>query len=479
MINSINKTRNCYLYFYYFIFIIILSNINYIKSTIYLPFKTRTKNPSSDIFFSQYLCTNFEMGTPPQRIVAEVDFTEIDFHLSYTRRYIDLSYNRSLSRSYKNTTNYHISTNNFLSGCRANETFYFITSDNLATKNEYKNIPFFMSTASNQKFGAVLAFAISYKGLRNFVYSLKYGGAINSYTWTMQFNNLNEGVIIIGNEPHIYNNSYYDENKLKYTKIYRESNLLFSWCFEFNKVKSGDEIINLIFNNKNFLLGIIRPDINGIISPWEYYLNLKNTFFEKYFLNNICKEVSVYEKNISNNEFYNEQKIEYIKIECLQEKFDNNDINNLPKFQIDNIPLNFSFIFSGNDLFLKENEKYIFQIYFTNVSYWYLGRIFLYKYQLIYNEDNKLIGFYTGKKEKQFIEKKENNFFKISLIIIISLFFLFLLFVIYKKIKIIILKNSKKNAKELEEDFSYKKNELDDDDNFDNNKENAIINKNE
>ena len=154
------------------------------------------------------------------------------------------------------------------------------------------------------------------------------------------------------------------------------------------------------------------------------------------------------------------------------------DINNLPVLKIMNIPLNYSFCFSGNDLFLNDNDKYIFQIYVSNISYWYLGRLFLYKYQLIFNEDNKLIGFYTGKKEID-ETNKNNNFFKVSLIVIISLFGIFLFFVFYKKIKIIILKNSKKNAKELEEDFSYKTKDLYDDNNNSNNNENELFNKND
>ena len=421
----------------FFILIIMLSNINNINSIIYLPFETKTKDFSTDNFFSQYLSTYFEMGTPPQFIEAELDFQEMDFHLSYTRRYITFSYNKSLSSTYINTTNYHISTNNFLSGCRANETFYFYSNEKFSKKTEYKNIPFFMSTSSNQKFGAVLAFAISYKGLRNFVYSLKYGKAINSYTWTLQFNDINSGLLIIGDEPHMYNDSYYDGNKLKYTKIYKDRNLLFSWCFELNKIKIGDDVVDLNINDKNVFLNIIRPEIGGLVAPWEYYLELKNIFFEKYFENNVCKEISFLEKNISK--------------------------------------INYSFIFTGDDLFLEENDnKYTFQIYFANVSYWYIGRLFLYKYQLIFNEDNKLIGFYTGKKEINI--SRINTAFKVCLIIIIALFCLFLSFVFYKKLKMTLLKKTKKNARELEEDFSYKKSDSDDDDA---NNDNLLFNKNE
>ena len=361
-----------------------------------------------------------------------------------------------------------LSTNNFISGCRANETFYFYNTEKLREKNEYKNIPFFMSTATDQKYGAVLAFAISYKGLRNFVYSLKYGKAINSYTWTLQFNDLNNGLLIIGDEPHMYNDTFYDGNKLKYTKIYNDKNLLSNWCFELNKIKIGNDSVNLNINNKNnVLLNVIRPDLEGLIAPWEYYISLKNIFFGKYLENNICKEISFLEKNISNNDFYNSEKIEFYKIECIKDKFGVNDIKNLPLIQFENIPINYSFIFSGDDLFLQETDnKYIFQIYFANVSYWYIGRLFLYKYQLIFNEDNKLIGFYTGKKENNI--SKMNIAFKICLIIFIFLFCLFLFFVFYKKIKIILLKNSKKNALELEEDFTYKK-DSDEDDKYNDN----------
>ena len=124
-----NQRRNFIIknnsFIYFLSIILFISNINKINSVIYLPFKTRTKNILSDEFFSKYLSTNFAMGTPPQNIEAEIDFQEMDFHLSYTRKYLSFSYDKSLSSSYINTTKYDISTNNFLSGCRANESFYF------------------------------------------------------------------------------------------------------------------------------------------------------------------------------------------------------------------------------------------------------------------------------------------------------------------------------------------------------------------
>ena len=457
--------------FYISFIIISLSSFKPIQSVIYLPFTTKEKLPLSDPFFGLYLSTQFEVGTPPQLISAEIDFQEMDFHLSYTRKYMPLSYNKSLSRTYINTTKYHISTDNFLSGCRANESFYFYINDKLNQKKEYKNVPFFMSTATNQKFCAVLGFEISWKGLRNFVVSLKYAKVINSYTWTLSFNDINNGLLIIGDEPHAYDNTF-DENKLRYTKIYKENNL-FSWCFEFNKILSGNNIIN----KNNILLGIIRPEIQGIVAPIEYYENIKNNFFEKYITNNICKESYIYEKNISITSFYNEQKIKYIKIECLSNKFGINDINNFPILNFINIPLNYSFILKGNDLLLKDDDKYIFQIYLSNVSYWYIGRVFLSKYQLVFNEDNKLIGFYTGKKEKN-DDSYNNTFFKVCFIIIITFFCIFLFLMLYKRLTFLWFNKSKMTAKELEDDFSYKKSDIIDENN-NNDGENALFEKND
>ena len=86
---------------------------------------------------------------------------------------------------------------------------------------------------------------------------------------------------------------------------------------------------------------------------------------------------------------------------------------------------------------------------------WKLGRIFLLKYQMIFDDDNSLIGFYNH------IEKKEINTNKNIYVSIVKYFILgfaiiiivFLAFIIYKKINI--LNTRKKLANELEDDFMY------------------------
>ena len=165
--------------------------------------------------------------------------------------------------------------------------------------------------------------------------------------------------------------------------------------------------------------------------------------------------------------------MKFYKIQCDKNKFNINDIKLFPSLKFMSITLNYTFIFEGKDLFMENNEKYIFQIYISDIKYWILGRIFLYKYQLIFNEDNKLIGFYTDMNASNSNNRNGLIFFEIIIIIIVSIFSLFLLFILYKKIRLI---NKRKNyANELEEDFSYKKN---DNENYKDNKGNLLFENN-
>ena len=425
--------------------IINISNLLKISALIVLPFNIKIQNEQNDEFFSKYISTKFEIGEPPQSIEADINFQESDFQLSYTRKYMPYSYNKSQSRTYINTTLYRITTKNFLSGCKANETFYFYKEEELKNKQKYENIPFFMPTNADKLFNAILGFDLSSMGMRGFVASLKNAKAINSYTWTLKFNSLENGLLIIGNEPHIYDHSY-DESKLKYTKIYISKNL-YAWSCTFSSIKIGEIV------DKNHLIAIFRPDIKGLIAPEDYFENLNKTFLNKYINDKICQKIEIYEKNISNNDYYDNQKMKFYKIECDKNKFNANDANRFPSLQFINIPLNYSFIFKGNELFKEEKDKFIFQIYIGDIDYWYFGRIFLLKYQMIFNEDSKLIGFYSGMKEIG--NNKSNIILKIILVLLFFLFFIILVIVLFMKISQ--LNKNKKYANELDDDISYKK----------------------
>ena len=101
-------------------------------------------------------------------------------------------------------------------------------------------------------------------------------------------------------------------------------------------------------------------------------------------------------------------------------------------------------------MFIENNNKIYFLIFFNKYSRdsWILGEVFFKKYQLIFEQDKKIIGFYYKIKDKNnFL-----NFNKILNIILIVVILIFIVIFIYKY-----LKNNKRkfHANELKENFEY------------------------
>ncbi len=100
---------------------------------------------------------------------------------------------------------------------------------------------------------------------------------------------------------------------------------------------------------------------------------------------------------------------------------------------------------------MKFNGKIYFLIYFSELygDNWELGEIFLKKYYMCFDQDNKRIGYYF--KEK----KKKEFFFSFPWILVFSLFLIILLmgyiiFYLFRKMKI-----RRKRANELDDGFDY------------------------
>ena len=80
--------------------------------------------------------------------------------------------------------------------------------------------------------------------------------------------------------------------------------------------------------------------------------------------------------------------------------------------------------------------------------------MFLKKYQIIFDDDNGLIGFYKSKIiNKEGKTQTMSNALKIAILFVIGSFFIFLSFLIYKKINVLVKR--KKLANELEDEFMY------------------------
>ena len=112
-----------------------------------------------------------------------------------------------------------------------------------------------------------------------------------------------------------------------------------------------------------------------------------------------------------------------------------------------NIEMKYYFELNYNDLFIKEDDKYYFIIAFFNyeINYWILGRPFLKKFQIIFDQEKKLIGFY----------QKEINF---SILILILLGIVIIILILYI-MKFALKKNKRIKANELLDDFDYSNDE--------------------
>jgi hypothetical protein len=251
---------------------------------------------------------------------------------------------------------------------------------------------------------------------------------------------LNEGIIVIGSAPHEYDKTQ-NEKDLKYINIFSDEDKSY-W----NIYYDYDPHNNNYTMSQNIKV-IMSPTALGIIAMYNYLTVIEYIFFQKYYDNNICEKAII--------SFDNKH---YFKIICYKDAFTEEDINKFPPLYLYNKFFDYLFVLNGKELFNGENDdKYEFQILIeigsTNTE-WKLGRIFLSKYQIIFDNDNGFIGFYTPSPKIDVIDNKKNNLFLKILIISLSvLLLLFLLFILYKKFKF--LTKRKTFANELEDNFMY------------------------
>jgi hypothetical protein len=247
-----------------------------------------------------------------------------------------------------------------------------------------------------------------------------------------------------------------------------------------------DEISS--FNNKEkyFLQKTTRTNIilniGVIIGTNEYMQFIMNHYFNKYINNN-----STCEMNFTSDDFFNS----FIIIACN----DNEDFNikEFPPLIFYIKSENITFEFTYKDLFkpVYNNKYYLFLLFIKRQSgwkkvsglpAWYLGRIFMNKYQFVFDGDNKKVGYYkmpipegkeTPKKTDEIItddinieggkNKPVDIIFIIFFGVILTIIIVAVIIVLYECLK---NKKRKKRANELidEDDYSNEANNPNDED---------------
>ena len=428
---------------YIFGFILIILNIIPIINIIVLPFEIKTKPKQNlDDVKEYYIYSTIDMGEPSQKINCEINFDISDYFMTYTPKNVEPTFNSSLSKTFVQTSKNRISSSSFRGGFWASDNFYFYTDLNCKNKEKFESVNVVYPPEENRLTACEIGLQSSHSfgKYQNIIHILKSKQITNNYIWTMKFNNLNNGIIVIGAAPHEYDRVRYNESELKYVNTFSDSDKLY-WCLYFKY-----DPVNNFTLSKNIKVRI-TPKILGIVATYYYLTVVEELYFKKYYEKKVC-EKKIFSFGNSN----------YFKITCSKDDFTSHDIEQFPSLNLHNIAFNYSFVLNGKELFTEEDDKIEFQIIIeigSAKTEWKLGRIFLLKYQIVFDDDNSLIGFY-----KPNIKENNNNgdtigmiILKVFILFFVVSIFLFLVFLFYKKISF--LTKRKKMANELEDDFMY------------------------
>ena len=218
-------------------------------------------------------------------------------------------------------------------------------------------------------------------------FSFKYTNNENA----RNINDLNEGLFIIGIQ------SYEKDKNVEMDSIY-VSQLTYG-----TKVGWKFDIYNIFIGNKYFdfddLEIEINPEIDGFQITPEFFQKLNEYFFQDYYSKGICEnEMIKYDR--------------YIVIYCYADKFLKKDIDNFPELIFYKNQINYNFTFTGNELFQQIEDKLYFKM-ITNLEIYnkdiIFGKLFLKKYQVIFNSDYKSISFYRNNNNNIFGQNNKGN----------------------------------------------------------------------
>ena len=402
-----------------------------------IPFHTKEETINSeDIYTSTQLKNSeiikIEIGEPKKEIPIIIKFNEFSFFIS-GKLVPENKYNEENSKTFNsnNKTKFTCSDNLANIGYRANETFYLKNTKNNIIK--YDNIGFILATNIIRDDNCVLGLKIIKKDQRkedNFINELKSKKIINNYIWTLKYNKENDkiGEFIIGDYPHIYDKYNYNKDFLKISKIENSASKFNEWIIKFDEINFNEKKINVRNVKLEVEFGLIKAPMNY----HEIFYN--NIFLNCYYDTNECKQIDL-----------DLQYFSYV----FNKKY---DVSKFPNITFVHKEFQYNFTLTYKDLFKEYNGKYYFLIVFlrNHNHEWVFGKIFLKKYQFIFDPENRLIGFYNQKITFQ------NNSYLIWVIIFSLIIFIILLIFFYT---CCFKKKRKIRNNEIEDGYDYSTNE--------------------
>ncbi|MCQ2816227.1 MAG: hypothetical protein MJ252_03065 [archaeon] len=483
--------------------------ISFVQSSfLILPLKSKKKNnidlPFTDTRISQYLPKDFtsydyadswyrdsifsevSVSNPPQKIISE--FGQKAMKVSLVCNDLFQSPNNKnyfkISNTYKNITGIKslLDQGKVLIRGEIEDIFHFSVTDDLTKKSydtkdlkikfevdiQYDNSS--LTSADqiilkdiNKTFDFELGILISSNydsQAYNFIKLLKTNDLIDSYDFTVEFYKDNSlidynspedeiGRLIIGKVEQLYNKEKNYEDNIKVTKLIPDGEIInyriiMSEIFMQNSHNSkySDRIVNLEEHQEiEFIF-----DQNLIQGSRAYSEIIRKDFFD--LLKEEDSNEPICTQRFPSIRIGGTRKT-YEVIECSKSIYKYKDEFPLLKFY--QFELDYTFEFTFDDLFREINNKVFFLVIFPAYTddIWSLGKIFLKKYQLIFNLDSKLLKFYNREEEIQKEERKSEFWtaVKVAVEIILVVVIGFSAFHFGRKIN----KKMKLKAVELEE----------------------------
>ena len=325
----------------------------------------------------------------------------------------------------------------------------------------------------------------------NLITQLKKKDYINKYLWTIKYLVEDDGIIILGNKPHFYDNySYYMSQYCEFKAIPTQSKET-AWSFQIDEIRiKKKNAENIILSDKkiDFL-----PDRGLIIGTDNYKKKIDELIFNDLINKKICfsEDTNYIDKEKGINDIY-------IVYYCDRSKFIGNKYSSVktyfssfPSLEFYIKEINMTFTLSNDNLFHELYNRSYFLVAFKKSggdNIWKLGEPFFSRFQFTFDQENKLVGVYNpvmpkiNNEEYQNQTDGQNQIYdsdaeykkKIIVIIVVSVVAVIILgigaFFLGKKMYEI----RKKRANELKDDFDYTAS-----DNINENKENDDNNKDE
>ena len=407
--------------FFILLFFNYTTSINYII----LPLKKNREVFSQyqnilELLLNNEVYSEFYIGSPPQILKGFFNFLEHDSYIK--KKTINGVFDEQKSSTYISEKERLYYNSKYSKGFPSKDYLIF---NNSKSNSILKNFSFVLASNITTEINE-LNIGLKPKEFLDdtFFQQLKNGDIISSRIFCFNYNRNN---ILFGTYPHEVDEKNYNKIYLRRDKIQIDTRFA-SFDFLWDHIYYRNQTENITDNYKGSVFDI---NIKGIISTNSFQSYLVDNYFYPYIKDNKCKQEQLKIR-------YNE----YFTFIC------DTDINlkNFPTLFFYSQGIDFVFNLTGEDLFIKENNKYYCLISFLKGNFkWVLGEVFFKKYEIIFDLDSKMLGFYIDHPKTKF------NYY-IYLLFLLGIIILILIGIL---IKCYYYLPRKKRANELEEQFEY------------------------